>query len=132
MRRLKLLEDENAKLRKVVTDLSLDKEMLQDAIRRKILSLAGRASWSIRCAANGMFRSGAPAGCSISTPRPITTNPVAPGGMSQCTLVPQPCGCQGKVEDWRNYYNVERPHGAIGNQPPILLHKRDGAASPPS
>ena len=36
MRRLKLLEDENAKLRKVVADLSLDKEMLQDAIRRKI------------------------------------------------------------------------------------------------
>ena len=37
-----------------------------------------------------------------------------------------------KVEDWRNYYNVERPHGAIGNQPLILLHKHDGAASPPS
>ena len=33
MRRLKLLEDENAKLRKVVGDLSLDKEMLQDVIR---------------------------------------------------------------------------------------------------
>lgn len=36
MRRLKQLEDENAKLRKVVTDLNLDKEMLQDTIRRKI------------------------------------------------------------------------------------------------
>jgi putative transposase len=34
MRRLKHLEDENAKLHKVVADLSLDKEMLQDAIRR--------------------------------------------------------------------------------------------------
>jgi len=34
MRRLKLPEDENAKLRKVVADLSLDKEMLQDVIRR--------------------------------------------------------------------------------------------------
>jgi len=33
MRRLKQLEDENAKLRKVVADLSLDKEMLQDALR---------------------------------------------------------------------------------------------------
>ncbi len=29
MRRLKLLEDENAKLRKLVADLSLDREMLQ-------------------------------------------------------------------------------------------------------
>ncbi len=36
MRRLKQLEDENAKLRKMVADLSLDKETLQDAIRRKL------------------------------------------------------------------------------------------------
>ena len=36
MRRLKQLEDENTKLRKVVADLSLDKEMLQDVIRRKL------------------------------------------------------------------------------------------------
>jgi putative transposase len=36
MRRLKQLEDENGKLRKVVADLSLDKEMLQDVIRRKL------------------------------------------------------------------------------------------------
>jgi putative transposase len=36
MRRLKQLEDENLKLPKVVADLSLDKEMLQDVIRRKL------------------------------------------------------------------------------------------------
>ena len=36
MRRLKLLEDESAKLRKLVADLSLDREMLQDVIRRKL------------------------------------------------------------------------------------------------
>jgi len=36
VRRLKQLEDENNKLRKVVADLSLDKEMLQDALRRKL------------------------------------------------------------------------------------------------
>ena len=36
MRRLKQLDDENGKLRKVVADLSLDKEMLQDALRRKL------------------------------------------------------------------------------------------------
>lgn len=36
MRRLRQLEDENAKLRKVVADLSLDIEMLQDALRRKL------------------------------------------------------------------------------------------------
>ncbi len=36
MKRLKQLEDENGKFRKLVTDLSLDKEMLQDVIRRKL------------------------------------------------------------------------------------------------
>jgi len=36
MRRLRQLEDEHGKLRKVVADLSLDKEMLQDALRRKL------------------------------------------------------------------------------------------------
>ena len=35
MRRLKQLEDENGKLRKLVGDLSLDKEMLQDVIHRE-------------------------------------------------------------------------------------------------
>jgi putative transposase len=36
MRRLKQLEDENAKLKKIVADLSLDREMLQDVIHRKL------------------------------------------------------------------------------------------------
>ena len=36
MRRLKQLEDENSKLKKIVADLSLDREMLQDVIRRKL------------------------------------------------------------------------------------------------
>jgi len=35
MRRLKQLEDENTKLRKLVADLSLDRETLQD-VRRKL------------------------------------------------------------------------------------------------
>jgi putative transposase len=35
MRRMKQLEDENAKLKKLVADLSLDKAMLQDVLRRK-------------------------------------------------------------------------------------------------
>lgn len=36
MKRLNQLEDENGKLSKLVADLWLDKEMLQDAIRRKL------------------------------------------------------------------------------------------------
>ena len=35
-KRLKALEDENAKLKKIVADLTLDREMLQDVIRRKL------------------------------------------------------------------------------------------------
>jgi putative transposase len=36
MRRLRQLEEENEKLRKLVADLALGKEMLQDVIRRKL------------------------------------------------------------------------------------------------
>ena len=36
MRRLKQLEEENGKLKKIVADLSLDKAMLQDVISRKL------------------------------------------------------------------------------------------------
>lgn len=36
MKRLRELEQENARLKKIVADLSLDKEMLQDVIKRKL------------------------------------------------------------------------------------------------
>ena len=36
MKRLKQLEEENGRLKRIVADLSLDKEMLQDAIKRKL------------------------------------------------------------------------------------------------
>ncbi len=36
MRRLRELEDENGRLKKIVADLSLDKEMLQDIVKRKL------------------------------------------------------------------------------------------------
>jgi len=35
IRRLKQLEEENAKLKRIVADLSLDKTMLQDVLKRK-------------------------------------------------------------------------------------------------
>jgi putative transposase len=35
VRRLKQLEEENAKLKRLVVDLTLDKPMLQDVLRRK-------------------------------------------------------------------------------------------------
>jgi putative transposase len=36
MKRLKLLEEENARLKRLVADLSLDKVMLQDVVKRKL------------------------------------------------------------------------------------------------
>jgi putative transposase len=36
VRRLRQLEEENARLRRVVADLTLDKNILQDVIRKKI------------------------------------------------------------------------------------------------
>jgi putative transposase len=36
LRRLRLLEDENRKLKKLVADLSLDKHMLQEVISKKL------------------------------------------------------------------------------------------------
>ena len=35
-----------------------------------------------------------------------------------------------KMENWRRYYNEERPHGAISNKPPIVLTKSGDTASP--
>ena len=36
MKRLKVLEEENVRLKRLVANLSLDKEMLQDVIRRQM------------------------------------------------------------------------------------------------
>lgn len=36
VRKLKQLEDENARLKQIVADLTLDKQMLQDVLRKKL------------------------------------------------------------------------------------------------
>ena len=54
MRRLKLFKDENAKRRKVLADLSLDRETLQNVLRRRPWDLLARTSWSTRLGGNGM------------------------------------------------------------------------------
>jgi putative transposase len=35
-----------------------------------------------------------------------------------------------KMEGWRRYYNEDRPHGAIGNVPPVALMAAVGASNP--
>ena len=36
LRRLKMLEDENARLKRIVADLTLDKHILQEVVRKKL------------------------------------------------------------------------------------------------
>ena len=36
LRRLKMLEDENSRLKRIVADLTLDKQILQEVVRKKI------------------------------------------------------------------------------------------------
>ena len=36
LRRLKMLEDENARLKRIVADLTLDKQILQDVVQKKL------------------------------------------------------------------------------------------------
>lgn len=49
MRRLKQLEDENRRLKGLVADLSLDKEMLQEVIRKKLRSPSRSGNWRAGC-----------------------------------------------------------------------------------
>ena len=72
-KRLRHLEEENGKLKKLVGDLSLDKAMLQDVLSKKLSGLRGDApSWT-RSVRAGRCRSVTPAGCCGRTRRPITT-----------------------------------------------------------
>ena len=75
MRRLKQLEDENRRLKSIVADLSLDKEMLQDVIKRKLCGLLSIVSWLIVCGMSGINRSVVSVRyCPLIVP-PITINP---------------------------------------------------------
>ena len=47
-KRLKQLEEETSKLKRIVADLALDKETPQDVVKRKLRGLRGGARWSIR------------------------------------------------------------------------------------
>lgn len=53
MKWLRQLEEENARLKRIVADLSLDKEMLQDVIKRKLLGLLASGRWSTMSARSG-------------------------------------------------------------------------------
>ena len=121
MRRLKALEDENARQKKIVTDLTLDRGMLQDVIRDLDLwayvndvtldfSRPGKPTDNAYIGSfNGKFR----AEC-----------------LNQHWFLTLDDARQ-KMEEWRRDYNEVRPHSAIGNKPPITLMNTSGASGPP-
>lgn len=78
MKRLKQLEEENGKLKKLVADLSLDRAMLQDVLAKKLQGLRGDAPLLTRSVRAGRCRSVVPAGCCGRTRRPTTTRANAP------------------------------------------------------
>ena len=47
VRRLKILEEENRKLKQLVADLSLDKQMLQDVLRKKTKACSISGIWPV-------------------------------------------------------------------------------------
>jgi putative transposase len=49
MKRLKQLKEENVRFKRLVANLSMEKEMLQGVIKRKLLGLIGPENWSAIC-----------------------------------------------------------------------------------
>lgn len=60
VKRMRQLEEEN-RLKKIVADLTVDKTMLQDVIKRKLQGLPVTDALSMRFAMIGKSRSGMPA-----------------------------------------------------------------------
>ena len=60
MKRLRQLEDENAGMKRVVADLTLDRAMLQDVLAKKLRSLSASARLSTWCGRTGKSQSDAP------------------------------------------------------------------------
>jgi putative transposase len=58
VRQLKQLQDENGRLKKLVAELTLDRAMLQDVLRKNWWSPHGAAQWLLTCAAGTVWASG--------------------------------------------------------------------------
>ena len=70
LKRLKELEKENARLRRAVSDLTLDKLILTEAARGNFYALRAAGSASTACGRRLAYRSAAPAARSASIARP--------------------------------------------------------------
>ncbi len=77
LRRLKELEKENERLRRAVSDLTLDMQILKEAAGGNFQAPRAAASASIMSATGSGSRNAAPAGCWGSTARPSAVSRAA-------------------------------------------------------
>ena len=77
LRRLKELEKENERLRRAVSDLTLDKQILAEAARGNLRAPRVVASASTMSVAGSGSLNGGPVGCWSSTARPSAGFPAA-------------------------------------------------------
>jgi len=75
LKRLKELERENSQLKKLVAELSLDKQILQNVLQRKLRSLRASGICSLSCSRTTRPRSAGRAGYSYCTGRCAATSP---------------------------------------------------------
>ncbi len=78
MKRLRQLEEENSKLKKLVADLSLDKVMLQDVLSKKFQSLLVAEKLSGICRRRSMSVNAKPVKQINSIDLRLDTNPLVP------------------------------------------------------
>jgi transposase-like protein len=74
-RRLKMLEQENARLKRAVADLTLDKLILKEAARGNFQAPSVAGDVCGMSGASSVSRSAGPAWCSISLVEPSVTEP---------------------------------------------------------
>ena len=74
VKKMRQLEDENNRLKKIVADLTLDKAMLQDVLSKKLWSLLAVVDVLMRSARTGRYQSAVLAPVFGSIPRSITTS----------------------------------------------------------
>ena len=75
VRRLKLLEEENKKLKALAADLSLDKQILQDVLSKKLSGLLVAANWSAKRKPATGSASGRRVECSVARVPASATEP---------------------------------------------------------
>lgn len=116
MKRPKQLDAGSGRLGRLVAGLSLDKEMLQDVLKRKLCGLIESIILSMWFGRPGRCWSGGPAVCSGSTPRPATNGLAAP-------IRPR-FGNEWEIVETRGRYSYRQVHVLLRHDCWDISHKR--------